>query len=357
MIENGISARFGTAFPNFSLNVNLSLPGQGVSVVFGPSGCGKTTLLRCIAGLHRADGELRVGGDVWQDATGFVPVHKRPLAYVFQEASLFSHLSVRGNLAYGYKRIPAAQRRVTFDEAVVWLGVQGLLDREPGTLSGGQRQRVAIARALLTSPRLFLMDEPLANLDMKSKAEILPYLERLHDDLDIPVIYVTHSPDELARLADYVVIMEEGRVLTSGPLTATLARMDPAIRMGDDTGVIIDGTVGEIDPAWHLARVDFDGGGLWVRDHGVPVGHLVRVRILARDVSLAETPGKTSIQNILPGTVDAVGDDEHEGQALVRMRVGKVMMLARLTRRAVDSLAVAKGKELWVQVKSVALIE
>lgn len=352
-----ITARFRATFPDFSLDVDLSLPGQGVSVLFGPSGCGKTTLLRCIAGLHPAEGELRFGTEVWQDGAACVPVHRRPLAYVFQETSLFAHLTVRGNLTYGYKRIPASQRRVSFDDAVKKLGVETLLERKPESLSGGQRQRVAIARALLTSPSLLLMDEPLASLDLRSKAEILPYLERLRDDLDIPVIYVTHSPDELARLADYLVAMEDGRVVTSGPLAETLARIDLPIRLGDDTGVIVDAVVGTVDAAWHLARVDFDGGGLWVRDLGLPAGHRVRVRVLARDVSLAENPGTTSIQNVLPGVVDAVADDEHAGQALVRVHVGSVVILARLTRRAVDTLGVTPGKELWVQVKSVAVIE
>lgn len=357
MADGTISARFRTELDAFSLDVSLSLPGSGVSVLFGPSGCGKTTLLRCIAGLQPAEGELRVGAEVWQDASGSVPVHKRALAYVFQETNLFSHLSVRDNLAYGYKRIPAVQRRVSFDEASARLGVERLLDRKPGSLSGGQRQRVAVARALLTSPHLLLMDEPLASLDLKSKSEILPWLERLRGDLDIPVIYVTHSPDELARLADYVVAMEDGRALTSGPLADTLARIDLPIRLGDDAGVVIDATVGEVDAHWHLARVDFAGGGLWIRDPGLPTGHGVRVRILARDVSLAETPGTTSIQNVLPGVVDAVGDDEHPGQALVRVRVGDTMLIARLTRRSVESLGVKQGQQLWVQVKTAALIQ
>lgn len=357
MTNSGIKARFRAGFRTFSLDVDVSLPGQGVTVLFGPSGCGKTTLLRCVAGLQPAEGELRVDGEVWQDDNNFVPVHRRALAYVFQETSLFSHLSVRGNLLYGYKRVPAARRRVAFEDAVSWLGVEALLERRPGGLSGGQRRRVAIARALLTSPRLLLMDEPLAGLDLRSKAEILPYLERLHGDLDIPVIYVTHSPDELARLADYVVAMENGRVLASGSLAETLARLDLPIRLGDDTGVVIDGTIAEVDAAWHLARVDFPDGSLWIRDPGLPPGRRARVRILARDVSLASAPGTTSIQNVLPAVVDAVADDEHASQALVRMRVGDTVILARLTKRSASSLGVSPGKPLWVQVKSAALIQ
>jgi molybdate transport system ATP-binding protein len=201
------------------------------------------------------------------------------------------------------------------------------------------------------------MDEPLAAVDLKRKQEILPYLERLHDELDIPVLYVSHASDEVARLADYLVAMERGRVLASGPLADTLARLDLPIRLGEDTGAILDATVGAVDHHWHLARVDFAGGNLWARDQGLAVGRRVRVRVLARDVSLAEQPGTSSIQNVLRGRVDAVGDDEHPGVALVRVRVGATLLLARLTKRAAASLDVTPGRELWVQVKSVALLE
>lgn len=353
----GIDARFRLDWPGFSLDVDLSLPGRGVTALFGHSGSGKTTLLRCIAGLERArEGRLTVTGEVWQDAGRWMPTHKRPIGYVFQEASLFSHLSVLGNLRYGQMRMTDVQR-VSLDQAIELLGIGHLLDRKPDRLSGGERQRVGMARALAVSPRLLLMDEPLAALDLKRKQEILPYLERLHDELDIPVLYVSHSPDEVARLADHLVAMEDGRVLSSGPLAETLARLDLPIRLGEDAGAILDGSVGEIDSNWHLARVDFDGGSLWTRDRGLTVGRRVRVRVLARDVSLAEVPGTSSIQNVLRGQVDAIGDDEHPGLALVRVRVSKSVLLARLTKRAAASLNVAAGRELWVQVKSVALME
>jgi molybdate transport system ATP-binding protein len=353
----GIDARFRLDWPGFSLDVNLALPGRGVTALFGHSGSGKTTLLRCIAGLERArEGRLAVDGEVWQDAGCWLPPHKRPIGYVFQEASLFAHLTVLGNLRYGLKRISSAQR-VSLDHAIELLGIAHLLDRKPDRLSGGERQRVGIARALAVSPRLLLMDEPLAALDLKRKQEILPYLERLHDELSIPVLYVSHSPDEVARLADYLVAMEGGRVLANGPLGDTLARLDLPIRLGEDAGAILDGTVGEVDKNWHLARVDFDGGSLWARDQGLSVGRRVRVRVLARDVSLAEHPGTSSIQNVLRGCVDSLGDDEHPGLALVRVRIGSSMLLARLTKRAAASLGVKPSLELWVQVKSVALME
>jgi molybdate transport system ATP-binding protein len=355
-----IAARFRLDWPGFSLDVDVRLPGRGVTALFGPSGSGKTTLLRCIAGLDRArDGRLVVDGEVWQDDghTGrWLPTHQRSIGYVFQEASLFSHLSVMNNLRYGMKRATDAQR-VSLEQAIELLGIAPLLERRPDRLSGGERQRVAMARALALSPRLLLMDEPLAALDQQRKREILPYLERLHDELAIPLLYVSHSADEVARLADHLLVMAGGRVLANGPLAETLTRLDLPIRLGDDAGVILDATVGAIDSAWHLARVDFDGGSLWAKDQGLAAGRRVRVRILARDVSLAAEPGHSSIQNVLRGRIDAVADDDHPGVALVRVEVGSAMLLCRLTRRAVASLNVVAGKTLWVQVKSVALLD
>lgn len=354
----GIRARFRLDWSGFTLDIDLELPTKGVTALFGHSGSGKTTLLRCIAGLERApNGFLALDGDIWQNGTHWLPTHKRPLGYVFQEASLFPHLTVMGNLRYGMRRV-SCEPRVSLNQAIELLGIGHLLDRKPDRLSGGERSRIGIARALAVNPRLLLMDEPLAALDLKRKQEILPYLERLHDELEIPVIYVSHSPDEVARLADYLVVMEGGRVLADGPLADTLVRLDLPIRLGEDVGAIIEATVGTVDDAWHLARVDFPGGSLWTRDRGLPAGRRVRVRVLARDVSLArEPPGRSSIQNVLQGRVDAVADDEHPGLALVRVRVGATKLLARLTRRAVASLGVAPGQELWVQVKSVALME
>ena len=354
---SSVDARFKLDWPGFSLDVDLSLPGRGVTALFGPSGSGKTTLLRCLAGLERAPlGRLVVNGEVWQDGARWLPTHQRPIGYVFQEASLFAHLTVLGNLRYGLKR-SSADQRVSLDQAIEWLGIAPLLDRKPDRLSGGERQRVAMARALAVSPQLLLMDEPLAALDLQRKRQKLPYLERLHEALSIPVFYVSHSPDEVARLADHIVAMDNGRVLASGPLAETLARLDLPIRIGEDTGAVLEGTVGEVDERWHLVRIDFPGGSLWTRDQGLPPGRRVRVRVRASDVSLAEEPGKSSIQNVLRGEVDAVGDDDHPGLALVRVRVGTSVLLARLTRRAMAALNVAPGKALWVQVKSVALMD
>lgn len=360
-MSDAIRASFRLDRGDFTLAVDLTLPGRGITALFGPSGCGKTTCLRLLAGLERATGSFAaVGEEIWQDdARGiFLPTHQRPLGYVFQEASLFPHLSVRANMEFGLKRIPAGSRRFDTGEIAELLGIGHLLERRPAGLSGGERQRVAIARALLAAPRLLLMDEPLAALDLKRKQEILPYLERLHDELAIPVIYVSHSPDEVVRLADHIVAMEAGTVIAAGPLGETLARLDLPIQLGEDAGVVLDATVGAVDAEWHLARVDFAGGSLWSRDRGLPVGKRVRVRVLARDVSLAvRDPVPSSILNVLHGSVESMGDDDHPGLLLVRIQVGANQLVARLTRRSAAQLGVAPGLPINVQIKSVALME
>lgn len=360
----GIQAHFRLDWPGFTLDVDVELPGRGVTALFGHSGSGKTTLLRCIAGLERAPiGRLVVNGAVWQDdeAAGkpsrhWLPTHRRPLGYVFQEASLFTHLSVMGNLRYGLKRSTGAAR-VSLDQAIELLGIGHLLERKPDQLSGGERQRVGMARALALSPSLLLMDEPLAALDLKRKQEILPYLERLHGELDIPVLYVSHSPDEVARLADHIVVLDGGRVVAAGPLKDTLARLDLPIQLGEDAGVVLDAVVAERDAQWHLARVEFPGGHLWVRDGGHALGQAVRVRILARDVSIAQQRiSHSSIQNCLSAVVDEIADDDHPALALVRLKVGPSSVLARLTRRSAVGLGLLPGLPVWVQIKAVALI-
>jgi molybdate transport system ATP-binding protein len=354
----GIQARFEHRYGGFTLDVDLNLPGKGVTVLFGPSGCGKTTLLRCMAGLTRAvQGQLTVNGAVWQSDTVHMPTHQRALGYVFQEANLFAHLNVQRNLLFGQARIPLTEQRIALRSVVELLGLGHLLERMPQGLSGGERQRVAIARALLTSPRLLLMDEPLAALDLARKNEFLPYLERLHDELDIPVVYVSHAPDEVARLADHIVVMQQGRAVAVGPLTETLARLDLPIHLGEDAGVVLRAVVVERDTAWHLARVEFAGGSLWVRDGAQPIGHAVRVRILARDVSIALAPvSGVSIQNGLAATVEQMAQDYHPALSLLRLKVGGSPLLARLTRRSAAALELQSGKSVWVQIKAVALI-
>ena len=350
-----LQLKFELKRTDFALNVDLRLPGRGVTTLFGPSGCGKTTLLRCIAGLERASGSLMVNEQMWQDATHFIPTHQRAIGYVFQEASLFPHLSVRGNLQYGMKRT-RGNGNVAIDPIIDLLGIGALLDRKPDGLSGGERQRVAIARALAVDPKLLLMDEPLAALDLKRKQEILPYLDRLQATLEIPILYVTHSPDEVVRLAHHLVVMDAGHVVASGELADTLSQLDLPVKLGQEAGVVIESLVGGIESQWHLTRMDFDGGSVWIRDPGLVLGAKARVRILASDVSLArEQPGKSSIQNVLQGQIDGIRDDEHPGLVLVRVKVGRSALLARVTKRAVSELALKVGDAVWTQVKSVAL--
>jgi molybdate transport system ATP-binding protein len=343
----------------FNLDVDLALPGRGVTALFGHSGSGKTTLLRVLAGLERVAGaRVALGDEVWQDDAlkVFMPTHQRGIGYVFQEASLFPHLNVRANLEFGRKRLKPAERRFDLMAVAELLGIERLLDASPATLSGGERQRAAIARTLLASPRLLLMDEPLAALDMRRKLEILPYLERLHDELALPVVYVSHAADEVARLADHLVVLEEGRVLASGPLAATLARLDLAANFQDDAGVMIETTLQAHD-ADGLSHLAFAGGVLLVGQRDAAVGTRVRCRIHARDVSLAlERPRGSSITNILPVRVDAVGPSGTPGQVLVRLLVGETALLARITERSRRELAIAPGCAVWAQVKAVALL-
>lgn len=352
-----IRAHFRLDLGGFNLDVRFAALARGVTALFGPSGCGKTTVLRCMAGLERApQGYLKVDGTIWQDSQRFLAVHRRPLGYVFQEPSLFPHLSVRDNLQYGMKRVPAAARRVPFARAVEWLGLGPLLERDPLRLSGGERQRVAIARALLASPRLLLMDEPLAALDLPSKAEILPYLERLHEELSIPVIYVSHSIDEVLRLADHLVLLEQGRVKASAPLSEIVTRLDLPLAHEEATA-IVQAAVAEHDPDYHLTWVEFPGGRLTLplADHAP--GHPVRLRIHARDVSLAlERNTRTSILNILPATVMEIAEEDL-AQLLVKLDIGGTALLARITRRSGDLLGIAPGLALYAQVKSVALAD
>jgi molybdate transport system ATP-binding protein len=343
---------------SFALDAVFDAPAQGVTALFGPSGSGKTTLLRCIAGLERASGSLYINGEAWQDDTTFVPVHKRPLGYVFQEASLFPHLSVHANLEYGYKRISPASRRVQLEHVVEWLGLSHLVGRgDSVSLSGGERQRVAIGRALLTSPRILLMDEPLSALDSNSKQEILPYLERLHLELDIPVFYVSHAMDEVARLADHLVLLEEGRVIASGALHETLARLDLPTAQFDDAGAVIEAVVAQQDKTYHLTRIDFAGGWLWVGKVDQPFGTRVRARVLARDVSIAtQPPHGSSISNILNARIEEIIESGAD-KVMVRLRVGEShCLLSRITRRSRDQLGLIAGMYVCAQVKSVALM-
>ena len=361
-MASSIQVRLRLDYPDFALDLDLQLPGRGVTALYGHSGSGKTTCLRCIAGLEKApEALIRINDQVWQDSARklFVPPHKRALGYVFQEASLFAHLSVRANLEFGLRRIPRAQRRVDMAHATQLLGIGHLLDRHPQHLSGGERQRIGIARALLTSPQLLLMDEPLAALDSQRKNEILPYLERLHDELEIPVLYVSHAQDEVARLADHIVLLSAGKALASGPIGETLARLDLPMALGDDAGVVIEGTVSAYDDQYQLLTLQLPGSLLNVRVAHAPLapGKRLRIKIQARDVSLSRQPGEhSSILNLLPVTLTEEIPADNSAHVLIRLEAAGTPLLARITRYSRDQLKLAPGQTLWAQIKAVAVL-
>jgi len=356
---SGITGAFRHSLGDFLLDVGLDLPGRGVTAIVGVSGSGKTSLLRCIAGLERAgSGRLVVNGEVWHDdAAGmFLPVHRRPLGFVFQEASLFAHLDVRRNLDYGRSRVPAAQRSVSLEQAVELLGIAPLMARRPDTLSGGERQRVAIARALATSPRLLLMDEPLAALDLQRKAEVLPYLERLHDELEIPIVYVSHAPDEVARLADHLLLLDAGRVTAAGPTRELLTRLDLPLAHGDAAAAVVMATVSHLEPDWQLAHLDFPGGQISLPSLTLEPGQRVRLRIQARDVSLSLLRHEgSSVLNVFAATVTGLADDS-PGQVMVSLDAGGSTLLARITRKSATALRLQPGSAVFAQVKGVAVL-
>ena len=358
MIQSSFRLDRGLAGNAFLLDVDLILPGQGITVLFGPSGSGKTTLLRCMAGLERvAGGVMHLGDQVWQEKDLFVPVHKRKIGYVFQEANLFPHLTAKDNIDYALSRSAAPAEKGEIEEIIELLGISSFLDRYPDELSGGEKQRVAIARALLIRPDLLLMDEPLAALDQARKQEILPYLEQLRDKFSLPVIYVTHSLQELTRLANHVVVLDEGRVMTEGPFHDVLQELSAMTgEAGEDVGTIIEGFVTERDREWNLMTVAFPGGKLSVL--GREGTDNVRLRILARDVSIALSErDDSSILNRLPGVVASISDGADPALAMVHLEIGETMLAARLTRRSVAELGLSQGMHVWAQIKSVAIVQ
>jgi len=343
----------------FTLDVSFQLPNTGVTALFGASGSGKTTLLRCIAGLERAPvGYLSLNGHCWQDEQRrfFMPTHQRPLGYVFQEASLFPHLSVKRNLEYGQRRIPATQRKVALAEAVELLGIAPLFNRRTQRLSGGERQRVAIARALLTSPQLLLMDEPLSALDATSKADILPYLERLHTELAIPVLYITHAFSEVMHLADHILLLQQGQLLASGRLLEVLTRLDLPMNQTAEAGVIVEAKVMEHDARYNLTYLAFAGGRLSVPREPVAVGHQVRVSLLAKDISLSLTMLKeSSILNSFAAKIVAMQQEAH-GQMLVKLNLNGAVLLARVSLKSAVRLQLKTEMQVYANIKSVGIV-
>ena len=349
--------RFRLSRPGFAMGVDLQLPDTGVTALFGPSGCGKTTFLRVVAGLERLpDARVRVAGETWQSGDTWCPTHRRQLGYVFQQPGLFEHLSVRQNLLYGARRVRTPMPAQAQDHVIDLLGLSPLLDRSPGGLSGGEQQRVAIARALFTQPRLLLLDEPLAALDEVRKQDILGYLTRIRRELDIPMLFVSHSRDEVARLADYLVLLDQGRVTAHGPATDLFSRLDVSLARQPDTGVVLDTRVADHDARYDLTTLTFPGGSLLVPGSPGAPGTDVRVQVRARDVSLSlDPPGRTSILNVLPVTIDTLAD-AGPAQVLVRVNAGPTLLLARLSRKSVETLSLRPGQRAFAQVKAVAVL-
>ncbi|HBF35452.1 TPA: molybdenum ABC transporter ATP-binding protein, partial [Candidatus Sumerlaeota bacterium] len=317
-------------------------------------GSGKTTLLRCIAGLERPrEGRFSLNGQTWQDSARglFVPAHQRDVGYVFQHANLFPHLSVRRNLEYGWRRLPVEKRVSSLEQTAELLGLSHLLDRTPDHLSGGERQRVAIARALLVNSRLLLMDEPLTSLDLASKREIYPYLERLHAELSIPILYVSHDPHEIARIADRVVLMEQGKVIAVGEATDIFTRLDLTLARDEQALSIIETRIAEHNEADKLSTLEFSGGQLLAHRVNKPLGASSRIGIMARDVSLTlSRHTDSSILNIIPVRACEWADDG-TGHVMVRLDAGGTPLLARISSRSVRTLGLQRNMELYAQVK------
>jgi molybdate transport system ATP-binding protein len=362
-LAQGIEARFQfsvkqSATETFTLDIDLIIPGQGVTAIFGESGSGKTSLLRCIAGLEKnISGCLSVNGELWQDTYVFVPTHKRNLGYVFQEASLFEHLTAMGNLRYAIKRNNQTAKPELLEQVVSVMGIESILSQYPQQLSGGERQRVAIARALLSQPKLLLMDEPLASLDNARKHEILPYLERLRSSFNIPILYVSHAVDEIVRLADHAVILRQGKVIAQGGITELFSRADLPLGVSNELGAILDCKVLERDKQWHLMRVAFNGGELWLPKVLNKHNTTQRIRVLASDVSLTLSPHTdSSILNVLSGEIVDIINDQNPAMVLARLKVGKSYLLARLTQKSLQKLALAVGQIIWIQIKTAAIV-
>lgn len=343
---------------SFALKAVFSC-GPGITALFGQSGSGKTSVVNMIAGLLRPErGRIAVDGRRLFDSAAktHVPPHRRRIGYVFQDARLFPHLTVRQNLLYGRYFSPRAERYAVFDQVVSLLGIAPLLGRRPGGLSGGEEQRVAIGRALLASPRILLMDEPLASLDDARKSEILPYIERLRDEMRLPILYVSHAMDEVARLADTMVLMTNGSVAAVGTVADLSTRVDlPTLARRQEAGAVLRARVASHDVRYGLSELQFDGGALRVPRVEQPVGALVRLRIPARDVSLSlQKPEGISVLNVLAGRVAAITRDEGP-YAEVRITVGSTALLARVTRLSTEELGLREGRDVYALVKSVAL--
>ncbi|MBZ4186572.1 MULTISPECIES: molybdenum ABC transporter ATP-binding protein [Thermomonas] len=353
-LANTLEISLRLARSAFQLHADLRLPVQGTTVVFGPSGCGKSTLLRAIAGLEpAASGGVQIAGELWQAPQFRLPAHRRAVGMVFQHSALLPHLNVEGNLRYGWKRAGASTALLA--QWIERLQLTPLLARRPHSLSGGERQRVALARALVTAPKVLLLDEPLSALDAQRRSEILPFLETVRRDAGIPILYVTHAVEEVARLADYLVLMEAGHITSAGPALELLNRNDLPLALRDDAGVVLDAQVIDRD-AHGLLALHTRAGTLYAHGPAHPPGTPLRIRIQARDVSLAlHHHDDSSLLNLLPATLETL-DALPGGQVQVRLLANGTPLLARISHRSLERLQLQPGMALWVQIKAVALL-
>jgi molybdate transport system ATP-binding protein len=356
MLEIDIAHRLG----QFDLDVHFR-SGRGLTALFGRSGAGKTSIVNAIAGLIRPErGRIVVDGSVLLDTEHGIcaPAHRRRVGYIFQEGRLFPHLTVRQNLSFGRWFAAARERPGTakFADVVDLLGIGGLLDRRPGGLSGGEKQRVAIGRALLASPRLLLMDEPLASLDGRRKEEILPYLERLRDRSSLPIVYVSHSVTEVTRLATTIVLISDGRVRAAGPVQEVMGRAELYPLAGRfEAGAVLAARVAAHDGRWQLTELAGSFGKLVVPRLEAPVGTALQVRIRARDVILAAAaPHGISALNVLAARVEQLVPIE-ESALEVQLRLGGERLLARVTRRSGEALGLAPGRKVVAVIKTIAV--
>ncbi len=344
MIDVDVQKRLG----DFTLDAQFTAP-AGVTAIFGRSGSGKTTLINAIAGLVTPDaGRIVVDGRELFGPKGAVPVHQRGLGYVFQDARLFPHLTVAKNLAFGGEHDAA--------KTIDLLGLDHLLDRKPASLSGGEKQRVALGRALMSNPSVLLLDEPLAALDAPRKAEILPYLERLRDEMQLPMMYVSHAMSEVARLANHLVVLDGGRVVQQGPLNEVLANPASMPLLGvRDAGAVIAATVMAHDAVDHLTEIGFDGGRISVPGIVGRIGGLLRLRIPAQDIILStELPTNISARTILPVTITAIEAGRGPGVAVALM-AGQTPLLARITKASLRDMTLAVGQDVYAIIKATAV--
>ncbi len=351
----------------FTLNVNTRIPLQGITAIFGKSGSGKSTLLRCIAGLEpQVEGKLQFLNEVWLNEKTAMPAEKRNIGFVFQEGALFDHLNVRRNLEFAIQRTPFTNTSITFPSVCSLLNLQHLLEHTTAELSGGERQRVAIGRALLSQPKLLLMDEPLASLDAQHKAEILPYLETLEREYDIPILYVSHSLDEVIRLTKNILILEKGNVAALGLTHEILSKPEYIRLQGDMVSSVIQARVCRRDAQWKMMSAALitsskqnlaNGAILHLADTGQAIGENLQLRVLARDVSITlENNDRTSILNRLPARIINILDDRHPAMRIAQLEISGQYIFARITKQSESHLHLHVGQNVWAQIKSVALL-